>query len=58
MAQATLGRSRQLPAFSRHGRISTLSRDGAAPFIELATALGLDTEASFDEQIVAKLKAI
>jgi len=36
----------------------SLSRDGAAPFIELATALGLDTEASFDEQIVAKLKAI
>ena len=36
----------------------SLSRDGAAPFIELALALGLDTEASFDEQIVAKLKAI
>lgn len=35
-----------------------LSREDAAPFIQLAMAIGLDTEASFDEQIVAKLKAI
>jgi len=35
-----------------------LTREEAAPFIELATAVGLDKEASFDEQIIAKLKAI
>ena len=39
-------------------KCGSLSRDDAVPFIELATALGLDTEASFDEHIVAKLKAI
>lgn len=35
-----------------------LSREDAVPFIQLAKAIGLDTHASFDEQLVAKLKAI
>lgn len=35
-----------------------LTRRRAAPYLQLALALGLDTEASFDDRIVFKLRSI